>query len=179
MLYQAAPLPPHTYAIGANITDPTASPINFASLAFDDVLHKFTLSINDSLSQFGSMAFVSALAVDYTDVDDRIRVRRVTGDVRHVRFSDRDGVPTSDFDFLFKIGSGRDRLTSGESVSWISRNFDINDLGTSASPFALRVQGITSPGSMLLAKDSLEMDVATAYLRGLPFPWCPSLKVMP
>ena len=151
-----------TFDVNAALNGDPAT--HFASLVFDDVLSKFTLNFLDTASSLGSSAFIDFIAVDYNfslnqnnrsnrwiDRDDehhehgnnrKIHISDVTGGVSRVRFIHED-TPRDAYDFLFKIGNGRNRLVAGETVSWISDNFNMNNLGTSDSPFAIHLRGIT------------------------------------
>jgi hypothetical protein len=131
----------HTFIFGSILSGTGPASLNSASLSFDDVQHEFSLKFNDP--SFGSSAYVDLVAVDY-NLGRNIRVRNVSGGVNNVNFS-QGNVPTNAYDFVFKIGSNGNRLTKGERVDWTSSNFDFTKLGTSSSPFALHVQGITIP----------------------------------
>jgi hypothetical protein len=131
----------HTFNFGNLLSGNGPASLNSASLSFDDVLHEFSLNFNDPT--FGSSAYLDLVAVDY-NLGRNIRVRNVSGGVNNVNFS-QSNVPTNTYDFVFKIGSNGNRLTNGESVEWTSSNFDFTKLGTSSSPFAVHVQGITVP----------------------------------
>jgi hypothetical protein len=119
------------------------SSLDFASLAFNDVVHEFTLNFNDPTSSFGSKAYIDLVAVDY-NLNRNIHVKNVIGGVTNVNFS-RSNLPTNAYDFVFKIGNSDNRLTNNESVDWLSNNFDITKLGLSSSPFAIHVQDISIP----------------------------------
>jgi PEP-CTERM motif len=133
----------YTYNFGSKMSGAGPASLNFASLTFDDVIHKFSLSFNDPTSSFGNSAFISALAVDYTGAKP-LR-SGVSGGVSSISVANANGNPNSTFDFLFKFGNGNSKLTDNEIVNWTSTNFDINKLGTSNSPLALHVEGIAVP----------------------------------
>ena len=132
----------YQYNFGAKLTGDGPATLNFASLSFNDISHKFSLSINNALSAFGNSAFVGSMAADYNlSKKQTINVSNVTGGgVNNVSFSNAGffGV----YDFRFNFGSGNQKLTRNESVSWTSNNFDINKLGF--YKFALHVQGVSN-----------------------------------
>lgn len=134
----------HTFNFGSLLSGNGPNSLNSASLTFDDVLHEFSLSFSDP--SLGNTAYLDLVAVDYTlgRRNSAINVSNVEGGVDRVRFNRGNG-PTNTYDFVFKIGNGENRLTNGESVDWISSNFDFTKLGASDSPFAVHINGVTVP----------------------------------
>ena len=110
----------HTYNFGDNISGAGPASANFATLTFDDVISKFTLSLTSDFSTiFGKSAFVGAFGVDYTGDDPTVTGMVAGGGVKKVVLNSVGGPASTDFRYAFGRGE-KDRLTSGETVSWFS-----------------------------------------------------------
>lgn len=147
----------HVYNFSEKISGTGSDELSFATLSFDDVISKFTLSVSSLLAP---NAYVSSLAIDYDGKGAYPGVASVVfgGGVAKVTTSSA-GIPSGDYNFRYVFGSGNDKLISGESVSWFSAGstsaarsednsiktikiagFNVKDLDESA----LRVQGLPS-----------------------------------
>jgi hypothetical protein len=133
----------HTFDFGSKLSGDGPASLNFASLTFDDAKHEFSLNFSDATNSFGNSAYIDLVAVDYTLIRN-IRVKNVSGGVDNISFS-KGNVPSSAYDFTFKVGNGENKLTNNENVDWFSSNFDFTKLASTSSPFALHVQGISLP----------------------------------
>lgn len=142
----------HVYNFGEQVSGNGPDKLSFATLSFDDVISKFTLSVSSLLAP---NAYVSSLAIDYDGKGAYPGVTSVVpgGGVANVTTSSAS-VPGGDYDFTYVFGHGNDKLMSGESVSWFSAGssstvrsednriktigFNVEDLDGGA----LRVQGL-------------------------------------
>jgi hypothetical protein len=109
-----------TYNFGNNISGAAPASANFATLTFDDVISKFTLSLtSDFATLFGKSAFVGAFGVDYAGNNPTITGTVAGGGVKKVVLDSAGGPASTDFRYVFG-NAENDRLVSGETVSWFS-----------------------------------------------------------
>jgi hypothetical protein len=131
-----------TYTFGTLLSGSGApTSLTFATLTADVVGSdvQFTLDASGLSGFTGAAPFIGSLAIDGTRTGS---VTGVTGGVADVSLRPGGG-PGGNFDFRFAIGgSGQDRLTSGETVSWTWVGGAGND-----TDVALHVQGIDYPGA--------------------------------
>jgi hypothetical protein len=118
----------------------------------------FSLKLLDNFDNiFSNDAFAGSLAVNAANSPDNIGVSGIAGGgVFNVASSNANG--PQGFDFRFKLGSGSNHLTAGETINWTADftdtlcsgkehhktcTTDPFDVATSgASPFALHIQNI-------------------------------------
>lgn len=143
-----------TYQFGqlTSGSDPAPSPVHFADLTIADGdadgNWEFTLSALGLNSTFGNDSFIGGLhVVENTGVGTQPSgVSGVSGGATVNFFDNNTGGGGLQYDYSFKFGpSAANRLTDGESVSWVA-----NNMGTFSSfadgQLALHVQGIDLPG---------------------------------
>lgn len=125
-----------TYNFGTVLSG-TGPNISFATLVIDDSLDEFTFTPAVDLSVFGADAFIGSLAVDYSGAAVSAAIASGVWGVGSVSSSPGGG-PGGSFDFRYVFGGGSDKLKSGETLKWISTDFDLTKL----SGLALHVQGV-------------------------------------
>jgi len=143
----------YTYNFGTNVTNNTGyDVVDFATLTIDSVTDTFTLSTKNLDTLFSTTgAFVSDLFVGYSGVTSPAPgVDSFLGPVGSVNSSGSGQLHGFDFRYDFPTANhpAGNRFEQNETVSWVSSDFNFNELSSATqynSLFGVHVQGLLSP----------------------------------